>query len=219
MAAKHSKQQGKQPVRQLPQSMIPVKTEQPSQVIPYAGHSPIQISNRFTSLGSIVSQIHPNYQSALISSYDQFQVITPSPTASPISHTKSSPYFHRNSQTLFLIESCFNHCTNPVKIAKAYFPSNFHYMPSHPSKSLKYYRDILLETQSLETRPIKDRSDPNIILYHSMYIKNILSQSKWVTHGLSISIVNSKVNFPTGSPPGGKSMVPLLSFFLPISKR
>ncbi|KAI5322832.1 hypothetical protein L3X38_031904 [Prunus dulcis] len=195
MAEKQSKQQGKPPIRQLPATMIPVKIEQPSQVIPYPGYSPIQISNRYATLGSTVSNMRPNYQSALISSYDAFQVVTHSPTSSPIGHTKSSPYFPKSSQIHFLIEPCFNHLANPVKIAKSYFPPNFHYMPPHSSKSLKYYRDILLETQSLEMRPIKDRNYPNIILYHSMYIKSILSQSEWGEHPYYFKAFNSSLQY------------------------
>ncbi|CAL8991159.1 unnamed protein product [Prunus brigantina] len=91
--------------------MNPIKNESPSHIVPYPGHSPITVANRFSSLGTTVGQIRPNYQSALVFRYDPFQVETP---------------------------------------------------------SLKYYRDILNETQSVEIKPIKDKNQPHIILYHSL---------------------------------------------------
>ncbi|KAH0974390.1 hypothetical protein GBA52_016289 [Prunus armeniaca] len=197
MAGKESEsvKQGSQSVaRKLPPSMNPVKTE-PSPIVPYPGYSPIQITNRFTSLDSTVPSIRPNYESTLISSYDPLQVTTPPPSQPSISYKKSSPYLPRSNNDLFIVEPCYNSLSNPVKIAKAYFPPNHHFVPHHPEKSLIFYRDILFETQTLKIRPIKDRNDPNIILYHSMYIHKILSQSDWGDHPYSFKILKSNIQY------------------------
>ncbi|CAL8162050.1 unnamed protein product [Prunus armeniaca] len=74
------------------------KPESPSLVVPYPGFSPIPVVNRYSPLGTTVGQFHPNYQSALVSSYDPFQL---SSTATPVSsYPKSSPYVHKSSSNL-----------------------------------------------------------------------------------------------------------------------
>ncbi|CAL8114387.1 unnamed protein product [Prunus armeniaca] len=71
-----SPSQSFQSFRVLPPSMNPLKSESPSQIVPFPGCSPIQVSNRFSSLGTTVGQVRPNYQSALVSSYYPFQIKT-----------------------------------------------------------------------------------------------------------------------------------------------
>ncbi|KAI5348820.1 hypothetical protein L3X38_001707 [Prunus dulcis] len=80
-----------QSLRVLPTSMSQAKYEPPSQIVPFPGCSPIQISNRFANLGAIVGQVRPSFQSALISSHDPFQdiAITNPPV---VSYQKTSPY-------------------------------------------------------------------------------------------------------------------------------
>lgn len=79
------------PIRILPSSMNPVKPESSSHIVPFQGCSPIQVSNRFAPLGSTVSQICPNYQSALISSYDPFQVSSQLASQTPVNYKKGPP--------------------------------------------------------------------------------------------------------------------------------
>ncbi|CAL2237387.1 unnamed protein product [Prunus armeniaca] len=153
--------------------MSQVKPELPKQLIPFPGHTsisiatPISVANRFFSLDSTVGQIRPSYQSTLISSYDPFSV---DPSVGPsVAFKKTSPYLPKCNSHLFVIEPNYDVHSYPIAIAKHYFPPGFHYMPPSPYKSLKYYRDILLETQSVEIKPIKDRDHPETILYHSIY--------------------------------------------------
>ncbi|CAL8088262.1 unnamed protein product [Prunus armeniaca] len=109
---------------------------------------------RFHSVG----QIRPSYQSTLISSYDPFSV---DPSAGPsVAFKKTSPYLPKSNFHLFVVEHVYDINSDPVAIARHYFPLGFHYMPPSPYKSFKYYRDILLETQSVEIKPIKDRDHP-----------------------------------------------------------
>ncbi|CAL9012685.1 unnamed protein product [Prunus brigantina] len=163
-------------LRILPPSMSQNKPEVPKQLVPYPSCTPISIAqpisvaNQFSALGSTVGQIRPSYQSTLISSYDPFSA------SSSVAFKKTSPYLPKSNFHLFVIEPNYNVNSEPVAIATHYFPPGFHYMPPSPYKSLKYYRDILLETQSVEIKPIKDRDHPEIILYHSLYIHRIISQ-------------------------------------------
>ncbi|CAL8167535.1 unnamed protein product [Prunus armeniaca] len=97
------------------------KPESPSSIVPYPSFSPIPVVNRYSPLGTTVGQFRPNYQSALVSSYDPFQL---SSTATPISsYPKSSPYVHKSSSNLFIIEPHIPEIMSPAMIAKEHFPS------------------------------------------------------------------------------------------------
>ncbi|CAL9021907.1 unnamed protein product [Prunus brigantina] len=185
-----------QSLRILPPSMSQTKPESPKQLVPFPGCSPISvaspltIANRFSSLGSTVGQIRPSYQSSLVSSYDPFSV-----GPSVASFKKTSPYLPKSNFHLFVIESIYDVHSDPVAIAKHYFPPGFHYMPPSRYKSLKYYRDILLETQSIEIKPIRDRDRPKVILYHSIYIHRILSQESFSSHPYKLKTLQSKLQY------------------------
>ncbi|CAL9029900.1 unnamed protein product, partial [Prunus brigantina] len=168
------------PVKHEPSPSF-IKSE-PSTIIPYPGHTPLPIMNKFTPLGTTVAPLRPNYQSALVSSYDPFQL---PPTATPMSSQffpKSSPYVLKNTANLFILEPHIHKSMSPAQIAKHHFPTNFHYLPHSPYKSLKFYREILHETKSVEIKPIRDKTDPTKIIYHSLYIHKLktLTKEKWV---------------------------------------
>ncbi|CAL8995955.1 unnamed protein product [Prunus brigantina] len=184
-----------QSLRILPPSMSQSKTETPKQLVPYPSCTPISVAppisvaNQFSALGSTVGQIRPSYQSTLISSYDPFSA------SSSVAFKKTSPYLPKSNFHLFVIEPNYNINSEPVAIARHYFPPGFHYMPPSPYKSLKYYRDILLETQSVEIKPIKDRDHPEIILYHSLYIHRIISQESFSSHPYELKSLRSKLQY------------------------
>ena len=69
--------------------------------------------------------------------------------------------------------------TNPVKLSIDYFPLNFHWIPKNTSKDLKYYSAILLHEKSIFIKPINDKYDKSIIIYHSIFILNITTEEKW----------------------------------------
>ncbi|CAL2257673.1 unnamed protein product [Prunus armeniaca] len=188
-----------QSLRILPSSMSQNKPEIPKQVVPYPGYppisvaTPISVANKFSALGSTIGQISPSYQSTLIFSYDPFSV---DPSVGPsVTFKKSSPYMPKSTSHLFVLEPIYDIHSDPVEIAKHYFPPGFHYMPPSPYKSLKYYRDILLETQSVEIKPIRDRDHPEIILYHSLYIHKIISQESFSSHPYELKTLQSKLQY------------------------
>ncbi|CAL9010717.1 unnamed protein product [Prunus brigantina] len=202
MAPKKDKQKesAKQPkpsqsLRILPPSMSQNKPEPPRQLVPYPSCTPISVAppisvaNQFSALGSTVGHIRPSYQSTLISSYDPFSA------SSSVALKKTSPYLPRSNFHLFVIEPNYNVNSDPVALARHYFPPGFHYMSPSPYKSLKYYRDILLETQSVEIKPIKDRDHPEIILYHSLYIHRIISQESFSSHPYELKSLKSKLQY------------------------
>ncbi|BBH03941.1 hypothetical protein Prudu_014945 [Prunus dulcis] len=157
----------------------PASQPKPSQSQP----KPSQLQHSRSTIG----QIRPSYQSTLVASYDPFSVDVPAgPSVAP---KKTSPYLPKSQSHLFVIEPLYDVHHNPVEIVKHYFPPGFHYMPSSPYKSPKYYRDILLETKSVEIKPIKDRDHPEIILYHSLYIHQIISQEAFSSRPYELKLL------------------------------
>ncbi|KAM0991297.1 hypothetical protein ACFX2C_009699 [Malus domestica] len=109
--------------------------------------SALVITNRFTPLGSTVGnfkpnyhQPRPNYQTALVNSYDPY-------SSQSASYAKTSPYVLKNpKEYLFSIPFNINQEQAPEKIAKTVFPPNLHYQPIESYKTFKFYQAILMET-------------------------------------------------------------------------
>ncbi|CAL2257316.1 unnamed protein product [Prunus armeniaca] len=180
------------PPRILPASLSPYSVQnepasssfpklEPAALTPYPGMSPIPIDNKFNPLGSTLGQMRPNYQSVLASSYDPYPL---PPNTSPLSSStfrpRSSPYVSKCTTNLFVFEPHIPASTSPATIALNHFPPGFHYLPHSPYKSLKYYREILLETKSVDIKPIRDKL-PYWFLHW------------WDTHGPVSEIIPSAV--------------------------
>ncbi|CAL2257314.1 unnamed protein product [Prunus armeniaca] len=84
---------------------------------------------------------------------------------------------------------------SPAMIALNHFPPGFHYLPHSPYKSLKFYREILHETKSVDIKPIRDKIDPQKIIYHSLYIYQVLSQKSWGAHPYELRTLPSKLQY------------------------
>jgi hypothetical protein len=133
--------------------------------------------HRFTSLGSSISP-RPSFQSALISHYDPFDNIKPQKPSK--SFPKTYPYVAKlPSHNLFFVEPDFSHLKSPEAIAKAYFPPRWHFPAIHPNKSIEFYREVLLETKSIQINPIKCQRIPGRIAFHSLFIMKFISQKDW----------------------------------------
>ncbi|KAI8547564.1 hypothetical protein RHMOL_Rhmol07G0206100 [Rhododendron molle] len=66
-----------------------------------------------------------------------------------------------------------------IELVKAFFPPGWHFILAHPDKTLSFYNDILLNHQSVLIKPITDKRDSNKVIYHSIYIHNIVSLDEW----------------------------------------
>ncbi|XP_028100604.1 uncharacterized protein LOC114299969 isoform X3 [Camellia sinensis] len=139
---------------------------------------PIEMINRYQVFGNIS---RPNYSSALatnpFASSSQAVSVTPFPT-NPVRSSRSD-YTKSHTTNLFYKEP--SHPKGQVihEIAKSYFGSGCHFILSHPEKTLTYYKDILIHHQSVLIKPIYDRTYASKILYHSIYIHNIVSLAEW----------------------------------------
>ena len=66
-----------------------------------------------------------------------------------------------------------------LKLATYYFPLNFHWMLEHNGKNLNYYFAILFHEKSVFIKSIPDKIDKSKIIYHSVFILNIVIEEKW----------------------------------------
>ena len=65
-----------------------------------------------------------------------------------------------------------------LKLATDYFPLNFHWMLEHNGKNLNYYFAILFHEKLVFIKSILDKIDKSKIIYHSVFILNIVTEEK-----------------------------------------
>ena len=68
---------------------------------------------------------------------------------------------------------------DPLKLATSYFPRNFHQIPEHIGKDLRYYSAILFHEKSKFIKPISDKANTSKIIYHSVLLLDIVAEEKW----------------------------------------
>ena len=67
---------------------------------------------------------------------------------------------------------------DPLKLAIDYVPLNFHWIPEHNGKNLNYYSAILFHEKLVFIKSIPDKIDKSKIIYHSVFILNIVTEEK-----------------------------------------
>ena len=77
-------------------------------------------------------------------------------------------------QNLFSIELNRSSITDPFRLATGYFPPQFHWIPKHNQKNVQYYSDILRHENSITIKAIKDKTNSAKMIYHSVYLNNII---------------------------------------------
>ena len=140
--------------------------------------SPLNIVNRFTTLGTIPK---PNYSSVLAFIYDPYaltNVHQPVQTFFPRNPNASQYVKKRYVQNLFFVEPNRASITNPFRLATSYFPPLFHWIPEHGQKNVQYYSEIQQHENSITIKPIRDKANGDKIIYHSVYLNHIISEEK-----------------------------------------
>ena len=123
----------------------------------------------------------------LASSYDSYAIV---PVNQPVKTTFSrnpnaSQYISKQyHQNLFSIEPNKAMIKDPLKFATSYFLQNFHWIPEHIGKDLRYYSTIPFHKKSTFIKPISDKVDKSKIIYHSVILLDIVFEEKW---GLSLA--------------------------------
>ena len=147
-----------------------------NQIVKEEPASPLDIVNRFTPLGTIPK---PNNSSVLAYTYDPYgltNVHQPVQTVFPKNPNASQYVKKQCAQNLFSIEPNRSSITDPFRRAIGYFPPQFHWIPEHNQKNVLYYFDILRHENSITIKAIKDKTNSAKIIYHSVYLNNIISK-------------------------------------------
>ena len=153
---------------------------------------PVDLVNRYQILG----QIPRPFNRVLASkppSFDPFGPLDNSKFTQkfPSFSQSSSEYTFNSEVNLVLVESFMNPKNDPVKLAAHYFPTWWHFIPFAPFKPLSYYKDILIQTDSVVIKPIHERRDDSKVLYHSLYSKQFISQTEFSDHPSDLHFVNN----------------------------
>ncbi|KAI8571495.1 hypothetical protein RHMOL_Rhmol01G0124300 [Rhododendron molle] len=156
------------------------------------GSSKNPSKNRYQVLGQIPPKLE--YKSALAYIPSPSQCIATDPFCSqksiqtsqssqpnyPVKTSTPTEYLLKPVTTkLFSIEPVHQNVHQPFELVNSFFPPGWHFVPAHPDKSLSFYRDILQLHKSILIKPIKDKINPNKVIYHSLYIHNIVSLDQW----------------------------------------
>ena len=164
-----------------------------NQIVKNEPASPLNIVNRFTSLGTIPKA---NYSSVLTSTYDPYALTNVHQPVQTIFHRNpnASQYVKkRYVQNLFSVEPNRASITNPFRLATSYFHPLFHWILEHGQKNVQYYSKILQHENSITIKPIRDKANGDKIIYHSVYLNHIISEEKW---GPNPTITRTLPKFP-----------------------
>ena len=99
----------------------------------------------------------------------------------------------RYVQNLFSVEPNRASITNPFRLATSYFPPLFHWIHEYGQKNVQYYSAILQHENSITIKPIREKANGEKIIYHSVYLKHIISEEKW---GSNPTTTRTLPNFP-----------------------
>ena len=200
-----TKMSGKKPVQpqppKLPKQKTPTSTNQAknpgqNQLVPI---SPSLVANCYVVSiiprpnyeRPIISQ--PSYSSALASlapraftSYtvdEPFGPIQLQQPSFPLTRKGRSPYVKKPYvQYISYIEPHLIHIKDPLAMAMEVLPSEWHYLPKHPEKNIKFYKNILIQKKSARVENILNRADPTVVLYHKFIITGFISSKEWGRH-------------------------------------
>jgi len=99
------------------------------------------------------------------------------PQATPPS--QRSKFFPKTSfQKILTVEDGFFD-EDPIKFAKNIFPKNWLFKPHNTNKTLAYYEQILVETESARFTHFADKNNTENILYSTISISKVIHPSHW----------------------------------------
>jgi len=174
-----------------PDPLVPFSPS-PAKILPV---SPSIVANRY-----LVSTIpKPNYEgpqgqhsysSALaqpppktITSYtveEPFGPIVPQKPSSQTTRKGRSPYVRKPfTQHISYIEPHLVHITNPLALAMEVLLLEWHYLPKHPEKNIKFYKSILIQEQSTWIENVMNKKNSSEVLYHKFIITGFVSCKDW----------------------------------------
>jgi hypothetical protein len=160
-----------------------------SNVAPTSPISATELANRFAPLG--FEYPIASYSSTLVIPFDPFVNVTQKPRFPGNSFKKPSGYVLLPfSQHLFSIEPERSNVKTASSLALSYFPRGFHWIYEHPFKTHSFYSNVLIQTKSVEIRPIYDQKISTKIIFHSIRFLKVISEKEWGGHPSSLRELN-----------------------------
>ncbi|KAL4597801.1 hypothetical protein ACB092_11G015000 [Castanea dentata] len=77
-------------------------------------------------------------------------------------------------------------------------PYEWHFLPKHPEKNIKFYKSILSQEKSVQIENIFNNKDPSVVLYHKFIITGFVSCQDWGQHPSELRILKNYKS-PSGS--------------------
>lgn len=124
--------------------------------------------------------------------------IIPQKPSSQSSRKGRSPYIRKPFiQHISYIEPHLVHITDPLALAMEVLPLEWHYLPKHPKKNIKFYKSILIKEKSARIKNVMNKTNPSEVLYHKFIITGFVSCKDW-GHPSSLKTL-TKLKSLTGS--------------------
>ena len=87
-----------------------------------------------------------------------------------------SPYVRKPFvQHISYIEPHLVHITDPLALAIEVLPLEWHFLPKHPEKNIRFYKSILIQEKSARIENVMNRTKPSEVLYHKFIITGFVS--------------------------------------------
>ena len=87
-------------------------------------------------------------------------------------------------QHISYIEPHLVHIKDPLALAMEVLPPEWHFLPKHPEKNIKFYKSILIQEKFARIENIMNKGDPSVVLYHKFIITDFVNCKEWGRHPL-----------------------------------
>ncbi|KAL4603713.1 hypothetical protein ACB092_10G143700 [Castanea dentata] len=101
-------------------------------------------------------------------------------------------------QHISYIEPYLGHITDPLALAMEVLPHEWHFLPKHPEKNIRFHKSILSQEKSVQIENIFNSRDPSVVLYHKFIITGFVSCQDWGQHPSDLKILKN-YRSPSGS--------------------
>ena len=111
---------------------------------------------------------------------EPFGPIVPQKPSSLPPRTGRSSYVRKPFvQHISYIEPHLVHITDPLALAMEVLPLEWHFLPKHPEKNIKFYKGILTQEKSARVENVMNNRNPSEVLYHKFIIQRFVSCKDW----------------------------------------
>ena len=107
---------------------------------------------------------------------EPFGPIMPKKPSSLPPRTGRSSYIRKPFvQHISYIKPHLVHLTDPLALAMEVLPSEWHFLPKHLDKNIKFYKGILTQEKSARVEKVMNNKNPSEVLYYKFIIQKFVS--------------------------------------------